>query len=216
MTKAAKLLLDRIYGRTAAMRTVDWEALRLRDRIRPGRPRAARRHQSRRALGDNRASFCRITPIGSGSCCARRVSFPSPSLSKTTTGCPSGATASPTSSPRPTPGINDLRPAEYVKGWRVLERKIRTLQAAGRGARRRDAVPRHPAVAASPMTIVTAPEQRRAADGRAPASAITARRCSCCPIRAAGTPISATRRCWTAFRALARYLRRQAGSHDKT
>jgi len=25
---------------------------------------------------------------------------------------------------RPTPGINDLRPAEYVEGWRVLERKI--------------------------------------------------------------------------------------------
>ena len=26
---------------------------------------------------------------------------------------------------RPTPGINDLRPAEYVAGWKVLERKIR-------------------------------------------------------------------------------------------
>src|SRR3954469_21486025 len=26
---------------------------------------------------------------------------------------------------RPTPGINDLRPAEYIAGWRVLERKIR-------------------------------------------------------------------------------------------
>jgi len=25
---------------------------------------------------------------------------------------------------RPTPGINDLRPAEYAEGWRVLERKI--------------------------------------------------------------------------------------------
>ena len=25
---------------------------------------------------------------------------------------------------RPTPGIDDLRPAEYVAGWRVLERKI--------------------------------------------------------------------------------------------
>ena len=25
---------------------------------------------------------------------------------------------------RPTPGINDLRPAEYGEGWRVLERKI--------------------------------------------------------------------------------------------
>jgi TDG/mug DNA glycosylase family protein len=26
---------------------------------------------------------------------------------------------------RPTPGINDLRPAEYVAGWKILERKIR-------------------------------------------------------------------------------------------
>ena len=26
---------------------------------------------------------------------------------------------------RPSPGIDDLRPAEYVEGWRVLERKIR-------------------------------------------------------------------------------------------
>src|SRR5262245_2344595 len=26
---------------------------------------------------------------------------------------------------RPSPGIDDLRPAEYVDGWRVLERKIR-------------------------------------------------------------------------------------------
>jgi TDG/mug DNA glycosylase family protein len=26
---------------------------------------------------------------------------------------------------RPSPGINDLRPAEYVEGWKVLDRKIR-------------------------------------------------------------------------------------------
>jgi TDG/mug DNA glycosylase family protein len=26
---------------------------------------------------------------------------------------------------RPTPGINDLRPVEYVEGWKMLERKIR-------------------------------------------------------------------------------------------
>jgi double-stranded uracil-DNA glycosylase len=26
---------------------------------------------------------------------------------------------------RPSPGINDLRPAEYVEGWRILSRKIR-------------------------------------------------------------------------------------------
>jgi TDG/mug DNA glycosylase family protein len=27
--------------------------------------------------------------------------------------------------PRPSPGIDDLRPAEYLDGWRTLERKIR-------------------------------------------------------------------------------------------
>src|SRR5262245_54048778 len=26
---------------------------------------------------------------------------------------------------RPSPGINDLRPAEYIEGWKLLERKIR-------------------------------------------------------------------------------------------
>lgn len=29
---------------------------------------------------------------------------------------------------RPSPGIDDLRPAEYVAGWRVLERKIARLR----------------------------------------------------------------------------------------
>jgi double-stranded uracil-DNA glycosylase len=29
---------------------------------------------------------------------------------------------------RPSPGIDDLRPAEYVDGWRVLERKVARLQ----------------------------------------------------------------------------------------
>ena len=53
---------------------------------------------------------------------------------------------------RPTPGINDLRPAEYVEGWRVLERKIAPLQAAGRGAGWGHPVPRHPAVAARRLT----------------------------------------------------------------
>jgi double-stranded uracil-DNA glycosylase len=31
---------------------------------------------------------------------------------------------------RPTPGINDLRPAEYVEGWRLLSRKIRRYRPA--------------------------------------------------------------------------------------
>src|SRR4026208_95138 len=30
----------------------------------------------------------------------------------------------PNLSARPTPGINDLRPAEYTAGWRILNRKI--------------------------------------------------------------------------------------------
>ena len=29
---------------------------------------------------------------------------------------------------RPSPGIDDLRPAEYVEGWRILKRKIRQHQ----------------------------------------------------------------------------------------
>jgi double-stranded uracil-DNA glycosylase len=29
---------------------------------------------------------------------------------------------------RPTPGINDLRPPEYLEGWKILERKIRKYQ----------------------------------------------------------------------------------------
>ena len=31
---------------------------------------------------------------------------------------------------RPTPGINDLRPAEYVEGWTLLSRKIRRYRPA--------------------------------------------------------------------------------------
>jgi TDG/mug DNA glycosylase family protein len=31
---------------------------------------------------------------------------------------------------RPTPGINDLKPSEYVEGWTVLERKIRRYRPA--------------------------------------------------------------------------------------
>ena len=31
---------------------------------------------------------------------------------------------------RPSPGIDDLRPAEYIEGWRLLERKIRRFRPA--------------------------------------------------------------------------------------
>jgi len=31
---------------------------------------------------------------------------------------------------RPSPGIDDLRPAEYLEGWRVLERKVERLEPA--------------------------------------------------------------------------------------
>lgn len=31
---------------------------------------------------------------------------------------------------RPSPGIDDLRPAEYIEGWKVLERKIRRYRPA--------------------------------------------------------------------------------------
>jgi len=60
---------------------------------------------------------------------------------------------------RPSPGIDDLRPAEYVEGWKVLERKIRrnkpeivalvgvTLYRAIRPALDGDARPKHTAIA---------------------------------------------------------------------
>src|SRR4029450_6149029 len=31
---------------------------------------------------------------------------------------------------RPSPGINDLRPAEYIEGWKILSRKIRRYKPA--------------------------------------------------------------------------------------
>ena len=64
---------------------------------------------------------------------------------------------------RPTPGINDLRPQEYVEGWAILERKIR---------RYRPAV-----VALVGVTVYRAilPLARRSGAGEAPFSSDAAR-----------------------------------------
>jgi double-stranded uracil-DNA glycosylase len=70
---------------------------------------------------------------------------------------------------RPSPGIDDLKPAEYVEGWRVLRRKIARLEPSivafigvtlyravlplvndGAGAGRRE---RRPVLGACPLTI---------------------------------------------------------------
>ena len=43
---------------------------------------------------------------------------------------------------RPSPGIDDLRPAEYLEGWRILEKKVERFRPAIVVLRRRDALPR--------------------------------------------------------------------------
>ena len=94
---------------------------------------------------------------------------------------------------RPTPGIDDLRPAEYTAGWRALERKIRRFKPA--------------VVALVGVTLYRAilplvDREHGAAEARAKIPTrsaagrrYTARACSSCPTRAAAMPTSATRRC---------------------
>ena len=43
---------------------------------------------------------------------------------------------------RPTPGIDDVEPAEYSEGWTILEKKIERFRPGDRRVRRRDDVPR--------------------------------------------------------------------------
>ena len=174
--------------------------LRLRDRIGPGL----------RVLfvGINPGVRSAITVItlrairtASGSCCGRRGWFPSGLLTSTMTGCAEWGYGITNLVPRPTPGIDDLRPAEYV----------------GRmaGARTKDSVDSSPASSRSSesrftgRSCRTARERewgsRRAAVSGADRWASSRRRstgraCSWFPIRAAATPTSATRRCWARSR----------------
>ena len=98
---------------------------------------------------------------------------------------------------RPTPGINDLRPAEYVEGWRLLSRKIR---------RYRPAVVALVGVtlyrAILPLLPDVPPAERRAARN-APDRVLGLRpetvhgaRLFVLRTRVGGTRISRTTRCW--------------------
>ena len=96
--------------------------------------------------------------------------------------------------PRPSPGIDDLRPAEYTDGWTALERKIRRFTPG--------------IVAFVGVTLyrairpLLASEQwhrprvafRRWPSGFGPRRSMV-RECSCFRTRAAGMPTSVTRRC---------------------
>ena len=96
---------------------------------------------------------------------------------------------------RASPGIDDLRPAEYPAGWRALDRKIR---------RHRPAMVALVGVTLyrALLPLIDAEGARRwlrGRDGSASAcsrSRFTARRCSSCQIRAAEMQTSVTRKCW--------------------
>jgi TDG/mug DNA glycosylase family protein len=96
---------------------------------------------------------------------------------------------------RPTPGIDTLRPDEYLEGWRILERKIERF--------------RPEIVAFIGVTMyrvpcrnskATAEKGRRRALSRSHrvsrSRPFTARASSCCQTRADGTRTSRTATCW--------------------
>ena len=56
---------------------------------------------------------------------------------------------------RPSPGINDLRPIEYVEGWKILERKIRRYRPRAGGPDRSHALPGD----SSPSPLTQAPSE---------------------------------------------------------
>ena len=80
--------------------------------------------------------------------------------------------------PRPSPGIDDLRPAEYADGWRALDRKVRRYRPSivalvGVTLYRAPAAPRRRhAGAPSPPCLDVA--------GRPAAGDVAWRACSCC------------------------------------
>ena len=89
------------------------------------RASAVCRHQSRRAISDDGPSLRRL--LQSILEITLRVASRAGTdhVRATTRGCSSSGSASPISIARPSPGIDDLVPSEYVEGWHILERKIR-------------------------------------------------------------------------------------------
>ena len=114
--------------------------------------------------------------------------------------------------PRATPGIDSLRPEEYVNGWRTLERKIRKHKpevVALIGVTLYRAI--------QPFLIaehLTASGNARLRLGLQPVT-IHGAKVFVLPNPSGRNANFSYQEMLAAFRALARYLRRQSGSHDK-
>jgi TDG/mug DNA glycosylase family protein len=123
MTKAAKFSAQSNIRQNGGDANRGWEALRLRDRIRP----------------DVRVLLVGINPGVRSAITGHHFAgfsnrfwkllweariVPEPITFEDDDRLPEWGIGITNLIARPTPGINDLRPAEYVEGWRVLERKI--------------------------------------------------------------------------------------------
>jgi TDG/mug DNA glycosylase family protein len=123
MTKAAKFTARSNIRQNGGDANRGWEALRLRDRIRP----------------DVRLLLVGINPGVRSAITGHHFAgfsnrfwkllweariVPEPITFEDDDRLPEWGIGITNLIARPTPGINDLRPAEYVEGWRVLERKI--------------------------------------------------------------------------------------------
>jgi len=123
MTKAAKFSTRSNIRQKGADANRGWEALRLRDRIRPGvrlllvgiNPGVRSAITGHHFAGFSNRFWKLLWE-------ARLV--PEPITFKDDDRLSDWGIGITNLIARPTPGINDLRPAEYVEGWRVLERKI--------------------------------------------------------------------------------------------
>jgi uracil-DNA glycosylase len=111
---------------------------------------------------------------------------------------------------RPSPGINDLVPAEYVEGWRILDRKIRRYKPqivalVGVTLFRAIEPLLAPEVNSQPRRSRAAAkaDRSRAAAKAGPialgpqSTRMHGARVFVCPTRAGGTPTSVTRKCST-------------------
>ncbi len=123
MTKAAKFSTRSNIRQKGADANRGWEALRLRDRIRPGvrlllvgiNPGVRSAITGHHFAGFSNRFWKLLWE-------ARLV--PEPITFEDDDRLSDWGIGITNLIARPTPGINDLRPAEYVEGWRVLERKI--------------------------------------------------------------------------------------------
>jgi double-stranded uracil-DNA glycosylase len=123
MTKAAKFSAQSNIRQNGGDANRSWEALRLRDRIRP----------------DVRVLLVGINPGVRSAITGHHFAgfsnrfwkllweariVPEPITFEDDDRLPEWGIGITNLIARPTPGINDLRPSDYIEGWRVLERKI--------------------------------------------------------------------------------------------